>query len=405
MFRIKTINQISPRGLALFPPSRYEVADNLENPDALLARSADLHGAVIPDSTQAIARAGAGYNNIPVKQCSEQGIVVFNTPGGNANAVKELAIASLLIASRDILGGINWLSSRSPDGEKDPSALMEKREKREKIEKIEKEKSRFEGPELRGKTLGVVGLGAIGVMVANDAVALGMEVMGYDPYISVDAAWNLSRAVLRADTLSGLLAKADYLTLHLPLNAATEGIMDRERFRVMKRGARVINLARGALVREEDLKAALKEGIVSRYVTDFPSQALLSCPGAICIPHLGASTPEAEDNCAVMAARQLMDFLETGAIKTSVNFPQCRLEGRAPCRLLVANRNIPNMLGQITTMLAELNINIVSSINQSKDAYAYNIINTDQDVPQAALDRLRAVGGIIRVRAIKSPPA
>jgi D-3-phosphoglycerate dehydrogenase len=398
MFRIQTLNQISPQGLALFPKSRYQVAGTLADPDALLVRSADLHGAAIPDSVQAVARAGAGYNNIPVSYCTERGIVVFNTPGGNANAVKELAVACLLMASRNILGGIAWVASLAETAaargsDADLMALLEK------------EKARFEGPELRGKTLGVVGLGAVGVMVANDAVALGMEVAGYDPYISVDAAWNLSRAVNRADTLEGLLAKADYLSLHLPLNAATEGVIAAEQFRVMKRGARMINLARGALVREEDLIAALRAGILSRYVTDFPSTALLAAPNAVCIPHLGASTPEAEHNCAVMAARQLTDFLETGAVKNSVNFPQCRLEQTARCRLLVANRNIPNMLGQITTMLADMNINILSSINKSRDAYAYNIINTDEEVPPAVLARLRDVQGITRVRAIASPPA
>jgi D-3-phosphoglycerate dehydrogenase len=399
------MNQISPRGLALFPPSRYEVADGLDRPDALLVRSADLHSAVIPDSVQAVARAGAGYNNIPVPWCSERGIVVFNTPGGNANAVKELAIACLLIASRDILGGAAWVSALIENGcgydEAADEAVKAKIQEKAIKEKIENEKSRFEGPELRGKTLGVVGLGAVGVMAANDAVALGMEVMGYDPYISVDAAWNLSRSVARADTLEGLLAKADYVSLHLPLSAATEGIMNNGAFSVIKPGARLINLARGELVREGDLIAALKKGTLSCYVTDFPTPLLLACPKAICIPHLGASTPEAEDNCAVMAASQLRDFLETGAIKNSVNFPACRLEQRAQYRLLVANRNIPNMLGQITTALADLNINIVSSINQSRDAYAYNIINTDQDVPEEALSRLRAVQGIIRVRALK----
>ncbi|MDR2485887.1 MAG: phosphoglycerate dehydrogenase [Treponema sp.] len=388
MFRIQTMNQISARGLELFPRNHYEVAGDLPNPDGILARSADLHKMIIPDSVQAVARAGAGYNNIPVSRCSERGIVVFNTPGGNANAVKELAIAGLLIASRNILGGINWTAAIADKADEVPDL-------------VEQEKSQFEGPEIRGKILGVIGLGAVGVMVANDAVALGLEVMGYDPYISVDAAWNLSRSVRRADTLEGLLAKSDYISLHLPLSDTTRGIMDAEKFRIMKRGARIINLARGGLVNEADMIAALDAGKLSLYVTDFPSAELLACPKAICIPHLGASTPEAEENCAIMAVRQLMDFLETGAIKNSVNFPSCSLDQRAPSRLLVINRNIPNMLGQITTILAGMNSNIISSINQSKDKYAYNIIDTDQDIPDVALERLKAVDGIIRVRTVK----
>jgi D-3-phosphoglycerate dehydrogenase len=344
---------------------------------------------VIPDSVQAIARAGAGYNNIPVSQCSKRGIVVFNTPGGNANAVKELTIAGLLIASRNILGGIRWAATLGDKADEVPDL-------------VEREKSRFEGPELRGKVLGLVGLGAVGVMVANDAIALGMEVMGYDPYISVDAAWNLSRSVQRAETLEGLLTKSDYISLHLPLSDTTRGLMDAEKFRIMKRGARIINLARGGLVNEADIIVALGTGKLSAYVTDFPSAELLACPRAICIPHLGASTPEAEDNCAVMAVRQLMDFLETGAIKNSVNFPRCKLDQRAPFRLLVANRNIPNMVGQITTILAGVNINIMDLINHHQDEYAYNIIDTEQDIPGAVLERLQAIEGVIRVRAIEN---
>ncbi|MDR0525881.1 MAG: phosphoglycerate dehydrogenase [Spirochaetaceae bacterium] len=385
-YRIQTMNQISPQGLALFPKERYEIGETLTNPDAILLRSADLHGPIIPDSAQAVARAGAGYNNIPVDKCSDRGIVVFNTPGGNANAVKELALAGLLIGSRDIMGSIAWTGSIA--GEPFLADLLEQA------------KSRFEGPEIRGKVLGVVGLGAIGVMVANDALALGMEVMGYDPYISVEAAWNLSRSVVRADSLEGLLAKADYVSLHLPLSDATKGIINGEKIGMMKTGARIINFARGGLADESALIEALGSGKLARYVTDFPTPGLLACPKAVCIPHLGASTPEAEDNCAVMAARQIMDFLETGTIKNSVNFPKCSLERRSPFRLLVANRNIPNMLGQITTILAGLNVNIVSSINQSRDQYAYNIIDTEQALPESGLDQIKRVPGIIRVRAL-----
>jgi D-3-phosphoglycerate dehydrogenase len=266
---------------------------------------------------------------------------------------------------------------------------------------VEKEKSRFEGPKLRGKTLGVAGLGAIGVMVANDAVALGMDVIGYDPYISVDAAWNLSREVTRADTLEGLLAKSDYISLHIPLSDTTKGLLNAEKFRLMKKGARIINLARSGLVNETEIIEALTAGKLGAYITDFPTAELLACKKAICIPHLGASTPEAEDNCAVMAVRQLMDFLETGAIRNSVNFPRCKLDQRAPFRLLVVNRNIPNMVGQITTILAAANINIDDLINHHRDDYAYNIIDTEQRIPAGVLDHIRTVDGIIRVRAIE----
>jgi D-3-phosphoglycerate dehydrogenase len=381
------MNRISPKGLDLFPRDRYEVASEIPHPDAILVRSADMHNLEIPGSVLAIARAGAGYNNIPVGKCSSRGIAVFNTPGANANAVKELAIAALLISSRNILGGVNWGSSILDRADEVPDL-------------VEKEKSRFEGPELKGKTLGVVGLGAIGVMVANDAVALGMEVIGYDPYISVDAAWNLSRQVVRADTLEGLLAAADYVTLHIPLSDTTRGLIDAEKIRFMKKGARVINMARGGLVNEADIMEALNSRKLSVYVTDFPSAELLSCPGAVCIPHLGASTPEAEDNCAVMAARQLMDYLETGAVKNSVNLPRCRLDQHSPFRLLVMNRNIPNMVGQITTILAGENNNILDLINHHREDYAYNIIDTEQTISPDTLRKLSDVEGIIRVRTI-----
>ncbi|GHV80530.1 D-3-phosphoglycerate dehydrogenase [Spirochaetia bacterium] len=390
MFKIRTMNKISPLGLDLFPRDRYEVASEIPNPDAILVRSADLHNTEIPETVIAIARAGAGVNNIPVKACSDRGVVVFNTPGGNANAVKELVIASLLLSSRKILRGINWSAALAGNVDEVP-------------ELVEKGKSQFEGPEIRGKTLGVVGLGAVGVMVANDAIALGMEVIGYDPFISVDAAWNLSRAVQRAETLEGLLARSDYVSLHLPLSDTTKGLLNAEKFRLMKKGSRVINLARGGLVNEGDIISALVTEKLSAYVTDFPTAELLACEKVICIPHLGASTPEAEDNCAVMAVQQLMDFLESGGIKNSVNYARCRLDQRAPWRLLVINRNIPNMVGQITTILAGMHINIMDLINHHRDEYAYNIIDTEQKIPDEALARLRAVNGIIRVRTVVNP--
>ena len=388
MFRIRTMNKISPFGLELFPRDKYEVASEIPNPDAILVRSADLHKVEIPDSVLAIARAGAGVNNIPIPQCSERGVVVFNTPGGNANAVKELTIASLILASRSIVAGINWASSIAGMADEVPDL-------------VEKEKSKFEGAELLGKTLGVIGLGAIGVMVANDAVALGMKVIGYDPFISVDAAWNLSRDVIRADTLEGLLGKVDYVSLHIPLSGATKGLLNAEKFRFMKKGARIINLSRGGLVIEADIIEALNTGKIAAYLTDFPTAELLSCKHAICIPHLGASTPEAEDNCAVMAVKQLMDFLEHGGIHNSVNYPHCRLEQFAPHRLLVSNRNIPNMVGQITTILAAANINITDLINHHRGDFAYNIIDTEQQISEASMEQLRQVEGIIRVRTIE----
>ena len=388
MLRIRTMNKISPMGLELFPRDKYEVASEIPNPDAILIRSADLQPADIPDSVLAIGRAGAGYNNIPVADCSSRGISVFNTPGGNANAVKELAITALLLSSRDILGGINWCKTLADKSDEVPDL-------------VEKGKSRFEGPELSGKTLGVVGLGAVGVTVANDAAALGMQVIGFDPFISVDAAWNLSRSVARAETLEGLLSKADYVSLHLPLNDATKGLLDAEKFRFMKKGVRIINMARGGLVNETDIIDALNYGKIGSYVTDFPSAELLCCPRVISIPHLGASTPEAEDNCAVMAVQQIMDYLESGTIRNSVNLPRCHLEKRSPSRLAVINRNIPNMVGQITTILAEENINIMDLVNHHRDDYAYNIIDTGQEIPVKALEKIIDVEGIIRVRVIE----
>ena len=388
MFRIRTMNKISPLGLNLFPRDKYEVASEIPNPDALLVRSEDLHSTEIPATVLAVARAGAGYNNIPVPVCSGRGIAVFNTPGGNANAVKELALTALLLSSRNILGGIAWCRTIADKAGEVPDL-------------VEKEKSLFEGPELRGKTLGVVGLGAVGVMVANDAAALGMRVIGYDPFISVDAVWNLAGPVTRAETLEGLLSKADYVSLHLPLNDATKGLLNAEKFRFMKKNVRVVNLARGGLVNEADIIKALVSEKIALYVTDFPSAELLACPGVIAIPHLGASTPEAEDNCAIMAVQQIMDYLESGTVKNSVNLSRCQLERRVPYRIAVINRNIPNMVGQITTILAEEKINIMDLINRHRDDYAYNLIDTENKIPEATLEKIKKVNGIIRVRRIE----
>jgi D-3-phosphoglycerate dehydrogenase len=386
MFRIQTMNKISPLGLDLFPRDKYEVASDIPNPDAILVRSAELNDMKIPESVLAIARAGAGYNNIPVQRCSEAGIVVFNTPGGNANAVKEITLASLFLSSRDIVGGINWTSSVA--------------DKSDVADLVEKEKSKFTGPEIKGKTLGVIGLGAIGVMVANDAISLGMDVIGYDPYISVDAAWNLSSKVVRAESLDSLLSKSDYITFHIPLSDSTKGLLDVKKIKLLKKDVRIVNFSRGALVKDKDIIEALDAGKIGCYVTDFPNTDLLKCKKVIGIPHLGASTPEAEDNCAVMAVKQLMEYLEAGEVRNSVNFPRSRLDRRAPYRLLVINKNIPNMVGQITTSLAGANINILDLVNHHRDEYGFNIIDTEHEIPESVLEQIRKVNGIIRVRVL-----
>lgn len=398
MFRVKTLNNISSKGLERFSAARYEVGNDVPNPDALLLRSADLHGVDIPKSVVAVARSGAGVNNIPVPALTERGIVVFNTPGANANAVKELTLAALLLSSRKITDAILWGQSLAANVKQNGNAD-------ELSRLVEKEKNTFTGPEIRGKTLGVIGLGAIGVSVANDALSLGMDVIGYDPFISVDAAWSLSRAVGKADSLESLLSASDYITIHIPLTADSRGILNDERIRKIKKGARLLNFARGELVYEPAILAALDEGRVSVYVTDFPTPALLAHRNALCTPHLGASTPEAEENCAVMAARQLVDFLETGAIRNSVNFPVCKLDKHSGRRLLIINRNVPNMVGQITSMLAASKINIMDMINHHRDGFAYNIIDTEQETSPVIVARLQGIEGVVRVRAIEEVPA
>jgi len=388
MNKIQTLNKISPVGTELFPRDAYEIASEIINPDAVLVRSADMHEMELAGSVKAIARAGAGVNNIPIDKCSQKGIVVMNTPGANANSVKELVIAGLLICSRKLVQGIIWAKGLAGKGDEVPKL-------------IEKGKSNFEGPEIKGKRLGVIGLGAIGVKVANDAVSLGMEVTGFDPIISVEAAWELSRTVKRALSLDSLLAKSDYITLHVPLNDKTKGMLSKDKFALMKKGVRILNFARGGLVKNEDLKEAVKEGIVASYVTDFPDQDLVALDGVIPIPHLGASTPEAEDNCAIMAVNQVRNFLEFGNIKNSVNFPDCEMEPSGKARILVGNRNVPNMVGQITSLLAEEKINIADMINKSKGELAYNIIDIDNVINESTLKKLKAIEGIIMVRVLE----
>ena len=376
MFKIQTLNKIAMIGLEGFPREQYEIASEMLNPDAILVRSADMHTMQLPASVKAIGRAGAGVNNIPVEQCSKRGIVVFNTPGANANGVKELVLAGLLLSSRRIVPGIEWAKTLKGKG-KEVAPLIEK-----------------------GKKLGVIGLGAIGVMVANDALALGMEVAGYDPYISVEAAWGLARTVRRATSLDMLLAQSDYITLHVPLADQTKGMLNRDKFGLMKKGVRIVNLARGGLVKNADLIEAMKAGTVACYVTDFPDDDLLTVPNVIPIPHLGASTPEAEDNCAVMAVEQVRDYLENGNVKNSVNFPACALPSMGRDRIVVANANVPNMVGQITTVLAADRINIADMMNKSAGDFAYNIIDIDGDVSQTQVEKLRKIEGVIMARLI-----
>lgn len=388
MFKIRTLNKISEAGLRELPDDAFTVGDELDRPDALLVRSANLHDMEFGDELKAIARAGAGVNNIPIDRCSELGIVVFNTPGANANSVKELVLAGLLLAARDIHGGLRWVRDNADTEELDRV--------------VEKEKNRFAGQEIMGKTLGVVGLGAIGVMVSNAAVALGMRVSGFDPFISVESAWGLAREVERARTIEEVFQRSDYITLHVPLTDDTRGMINKSSIAMMKQGVRLLNFARGALVDEAAVLKGLTAGKVGTYVTDFPSSGLASRPEVLGIPHLGASTEEAEENCAVMAARQIRAFLESGAIRNSVNFPHCELEAPTGQRILIANRNIPNMVGQITTILAEHAINIADMLNRHRGELAYNIIDVEGNLSQKTVDQLRAVDGVIFARTVGS---
>ena len=390
MYKIQTLNKISAQGLANFPRDDYEIASEFQNPDAILLRSADMHSMELPASVKAVARAGAGVNNIPIPAMTEKGVVVFNTPGANANAVKELVLLSLLMASRPVIKANEWVNTLAGKGS-------------EIADLAEKGKSQFVGPEIKGKTLGVIGLGAIGAMVANNAADLGMNVIGYDPYISVDAAWSLSRAVHKAETLDAILTKADYITIHVPQTPDTKGLINADRIKAMKNGVRIINLARGGLVVNADILEGINSGKIACFVTDFADEELLGNDKVICMPHLGASTPEAEENCALMAVNQLRSFLETGAIINSVNFPKCKIDDPIPAggtRLCIAHKNIPNMVGQITTVLANASLNIEGMINQNRGDLAYNIIDVAVPVIDEILSNLRGIDGVINVRPI-----
>ncbi len=387
MYNIKTMNKIAAVGLDRLPAGTYAVGDAVENEDAILVRSAKLLDYPFPEKLWAIARAGAGVNNIPVDKCSEAGIVVFNTPGANANAVKELVICALLLASRDVLGGAEWVKAQAASGV-------------EVADVVEKGKSAFVGPELYRKTLGVVGLGAIGALVANIALSLGMEVYGYDPYLSVDAALRLDRHIKVVKELDTLYANADYVTLHLPYMEATKNTVNAAAIARMKDGVRIVNLARGGLVNDGDLIAALESGKVACYATDFPNNRLLAAPHVAALPHLGASTPESEDNCAVMAADELKDYLENGNIKNSVNFPNVIMERSGVQRLCVIHRNVPAVIAQITTQLGADGVNVENLTNKSKGEYAYTMVDAGAVVDERSIENIRRVPGVIRMRVI-----
>lgn len=385
MYQIQTLNKISKKGLGRLGDN-YTCADEVANPDGIILRSFKMHDMELPKSLRAVARAGAGVNNIPIEKCTEQGIVVFNTPGANANAVKELVLAGLFLASRGVVQGIQW--AKTLIGEGDAISGL-----------VEKGKSNFVGPEIEGKTLGVVGLGAIGVRVANAAHHLGMDVIGYDPYLSVNAAWSLTRFAHKANTLQEVLEKADYITIHVPATPETKGMFNSEAFASMKNGARLLNFSRDSLVDEADVIAALDSGKLASYVTDFATEALLKHDKVICMPHLGASTPESEENCAVMAADQMKDFLENGNIINSVNFPACDMGKAAGTRITILHKNIPNMLKQLTDALASKNVNIAHMLNKSKGDNAYTMIDVEGSY-NSAIAEMEAIEGVIKVTVL-----
>lgn len=385
MYQIHTMNKISPVGLDHFDRHKYSWGEEVANPDGILVRSASLHDMAFPESLLAIGRAGAGVNNIPVEQCSEKGIVVFNTPGANANAVKEMVLLGLLMSSRKVADSMTWVKALKGNGP-------------EVGKLVEKGKSQFTGPEISGKKLGVIGLGAIGVLVANAAQALGMEVYGYDPYLSVDGAWSLSHTIIHVNTLKEIYENCDYITLHIPANKETKGLINASSIASMKHGVRILNFARGELVEEADLIAALDERQVKVYITDFPTDGMLDHPGVVSFPHLGASTPESEENCAEMAVLELMDYLENGNIKNSVNLPAASMPRSGSARICVIHQNIKTIISQISTNLSELNIE--NMLNQSRGDYAYTMLDVDGNVSSDVAEKLRSISGVIRVRVI-----
>ena len=387
MYTVKCLNPIASKGLDLFTED-FKVIDDLDKADAVLVRSAAMHDLAVPESLLAVARAGAGVNNIPLDEYAKKGIVAFNTPGANANGVKELVVAGLLLASRDIIGGYNWVKENASE---------------ENLAKlVEKQKKQYAGNELKGKSIGVIGLGAIGVLVANICNRLGMKVYGYDPYVSVRSAWSLSRMVKHIASIDELFETCDYITIHVPYIPETKGMLNKEAFDQMKDGVVILNFARDLLVNDDDMKAALESGKVRRYVTDFPNPAVVKMPNVIATPHLGASTAESEDNCAVMAVHELREFLENGNIINSVNYPNCdagvcNTEGR----ITVAHKNIPTMLTQFTNVFAEEGINIAHMTNKSRGDYSYCVFDIDAASSKALEDKLNAIDGVLKVRIIK----
>ena len=387
MYNILTLNKISETGLCRFS-AEYNCATDIVKPDAILVRSASMHDMELESNTLAIARAGAGVNNIPIDKCSEVGIVVFNTPGANANAVKELVLTGLFLSSRKVIPAIEWAKTLKGNGDTVPKD-------------VEKGKSAFAGPEIKGKTLGVIGLGAIGILVANAAAALGMDVIGYDPYLSVAQSITLNHHVKLTDNLNTIYAESDYITLHLPLNDNTRGLINADTIATMKDEVRILNFARGELVDTESILTALENGKVAAYVTDFPNDAVIGATGVIAIPHLGASTPESEDNCAVMAVEQVADFLENGSIINSVNYPAVELGTCNKHRLTIMHKNIAGIVSKITSGLANEDVNIDNMVNKSKGEYAYTVIDSDTEASVEAINALKKINGIIRIRVIK----
>ena len=389
MFNIRTYNAISSKGLSRFSADNYTVSSESAAPEGVLLRSQKLHNEALPESVLAVARAGAGTNNIPTDSYTEQGIVVFNTPGANANAVKELIVAGLLLGSRDIYGGMNYVQEL---GHMDDSGEMGKL--------LEKEKKRFAGSEITGKTLGVVGLGAIGSIIANLALDLGMDVIGYDPAISVEAAWQLSSRVERMDSLEALLGRADFITLHVPAIPATKNLINKDTLALMKSSAKILNFAREEIVSTDDMVAALDKGTIAGYISDFPAPALLGRSDVLLMPHIGASTEEAEENCAVMAADQLIDYLENGNIRNSVNYPPTKMARNGGARITFTNSNVPKVLGSVLSVLADAELNVVDMVNKSRGDIAYNIIDVEGDLSPSIEAAIVAVEGVVRVRII-----
>ncbi|MDD7740002.1 MAG: phosphoglycerate dehydrogenase [Fusicatenibacter sp.] len=387
MFKYNCLNPIAGVGLANFD-DQYEKTENIDDADVVLVRSAAMHGMELPEKLLAVARAGAGVNNIPLELCAEHGIVVFNTPGANANGVKELVLAGMLLASRDVVGGIEWVESQSDNAD---------------ISKqTEKQKKKFAGCEISGKKLGIIGLGAIGQLVANAAIHLGMQVYGYDPYISVDAAWNLSRSIKHIQAVEDIYRECDYITIHVPLLESTKGMIGKEAIAMMKDGVVLLNFARDILVDEDALIDALKAGKVKKYVTDFPNPKVAGQEGTIVTPHLGASTEESEDNCAIMAVKELRDFVENGNIKNSVNFPNCDMGMcQAEGRVSICHRNIPNMLSQFTKVVGDAGVNISDMVNKGKESYAYTMMDLESPATEDMVKALEAVDGVLKVRIVK----